>query len=79
MATPLFQPSHIVGNLIYLLFFFLRKEKEKKINKAQNFLFDVPIVGILDRVGQGWGICFIFFLFSTTVGFNIGRAKGVLG
>lgn len=28
-ATPLFQPSHIVGNLIYLLFF-LKKGKRKK-------------------------------------------------
>lgn len=39
MATPLFQPSHLVGNLIYLLFFFFFKERKKKKNEQNLKLF----------------------------------------
>lgn len=68
MATPFFQPSHIVGNLIYLLFFFFKERKKKKLTKLKTFLLLFLWWGF--RIGwDRGGVCFIFFLFSTTFGF----------
>lgn len=79
MATPLFQPSHIVGNLIYLLFFFFKKGKRKKNLQNLKLFFCCSYCGDLWVGWDGDGVCLMFFLFSTTFGFNIGKAKGALG
>jgi len=63
MATPLFQPSHIVGNLIFFLFFFLRKEKEKKLTKLKTFF----LMFLLWGFWIGWdrdGGSVLYFSFS---------------
>lgn len=67
-------------------------KKKSKLNKFFCFVFwgvflfvFIFVLFLLFQLWGFWigwdkdGVCFIFFLFSTTFGFNIGRAKGVLG
>lgn len=56
-VCPPIQPSHIVGNLIYLLFFFLRKEKRKKNEENLKPFFRPFCCCLYCGTLGGWG-CF---------------------
>lgn len=64
MATPFFQPSHIVGNLIYLLFFFFfKKGKKKKLTKLKTFFLMFLLWGFwIGRDRDGGSL--LYFSFS---------------